>query len=171
MGADGSLTDKWRCWASKYTKLTKSLEAENWTVYISHRLVTMPIPWLADYNCVWPSLFIPVMCSLLVIQSNQAIWLLPCWYRCFEISHLDTRCHFVIKMEILIAPQIILIIRQSIAGTSEMARECQKEYTYFWAGENSTLIYSVSQYSYVHLQLTLKYFLFKAETSSRSSLF
>lgn len=74
-------------------------------------------------------------------------------------------------MEILIAPQIILIIRQSIAGTSEMARECQKEYTYFWAGENSTLIYSVSQYSYVHLQLTLKYFLFKAETSSRSSLF
>lgn len=42
--ADGGLTDKWRCRASKYTKLNGSLEAGNQTEYVSHKLVTMAIP-------------------------------------------------------------------------------------------------------------------------------
>lgn len=44
VGADGGLTDKWRCRVSKYTKLNGSLEEGNGTEYVSHKLVTMAIP-------------------------------------------------------------------------------------------------------------------------------
>lgn len=41
-----------------------------------------------------------------------------------------------------------MIISQNIAGTSEIAREYQKEYVYFWAGEKSNFYL---QYSSIFL--------------------